>query len=109
MDEFLKAWNEINWSRPVIEYKLYYNIKSGNVLDYTTDNLPGHYIVVDKDTFHKHRFDIRIKDGKIVANQNKVGKLRPGIDGTACDPADITIITAQIPATHWKNHTYDND
>jgi hypothetical protein len=108
MDEFLKAWAQINWSKPVIEYKIYYDPISGAVLDYTTDDLPGTYMIVDKDTFHCHRFDIRIKDGKIMPIRNKVGKLRPGSDGTACHPADITVISNQTPATYWKNHTYDD-
>jgi len=109
MDEFLKAWNQIDWSKPVIEYKIYYNPASGTVLDYTTDNLPGTYIIVDKDTFYCHRFDIRIQDKKIIAMKHKVGKLRPNIDGTPCHPKDITIITDKMPALHWKNHTYDNN
>ena len=109
MDEFLKAWGQIDWSKPVIEYKIYYDPASGTVLDYTTDDLPGTYIIVDKDTFHCHRFDIRIQDKKITAMKHKVGKLRPGIDGTPCHPKDITIITDKTPATYWKNHTYDNN
>lgn len=109
MDEFLKAWNQINWSKPVIEHKIYYDIETGTVLDYTTDNLPGTYIVVDKETFHCHRFDIKIRDGKIIAIQNNVGKLRPGPDGTPCHPTDVTIITDKKPATYWKKHTYDNN
>jgi hypothetical protein len=108
MDEFLKAWNQINWSRPVIEYKIYYDTESGNILDYTTDNLPGTYIVVDKHTFYCHRFDIRIRDGKMIEIRNKVGKLRPDVNGTPCHPSDITIITDKTPAVFWKTHTYDN-
>jgi hypothetical protein len=108
MEEFLKAWNQIDWSQPVIEYKIYYDTVSGAVLDYTTDDLPGTYIIVDKDTFHRHRFDIRIQDGKIAAIKHKVGKLRPDVNGTACHPADITIIADKEPIIFWKNHTYDD-
>lgn len=108
MDEFLKAWQQVTWSTPTIEYKIYYDPDSGTVLDYTTDDLPGTYIIVDKDTFHCHRFDITIKDGKIIPMRNKVGKLRPDITGTPCHPADITIITDQTPVIYWKTHTYDD-
>ena len=108
MEEFLKAWSQIIWETPVIEYKIYYNLDSGKIENYTTDPLPGPYIVVDKDTFHKHRFDIRIRDGKIIPLKPTVGKLRPDITGTPCHPSDITIVTDKTPAVFWKNHTYDN-
>jgi hypothetical protein len=107
MDEFLKAWSQVVWTPPVIEYKIYYD-ETGKILDYTTDNLPGNYIVVDKDIFSQHKFDIKIKEGKIVAAKPMVGKLRPAETGTACDPMDVTIITNQTPAVYWKNHTYDD-
>jgi len=108
MDEFLKAWSQIQWVPVVIEYKVYYNTTTGNILDYTTDDLPGTYITVDKDTFHRHRFDMKVKDGKLVATKPTVGKLCPSDTGTPCHPADITIVTDNTPAIFWKNHTYDN-
>ena len=110
MDEFLKAWSEMQWpSNPAIEYRIYYDSKSGSILDYTNDIREGTYITVDRDTFAKHRFDLRVVKGMLVNTAPAIGKLRPAEEGQACCPADITIIVDPTgPVTFWKNHTYDN-
>ena len=111
MDEFLKAWNEFQWNTevPKIEYRIYYDPATGNILDYTNEIREGAYLTVDKETFARHRFDLRVKKGKLVKITPTVGKLRPGLEGQACHPKDITIIVDSVgPATFWKNHTYDD-
>lgn len=110
MDEFLKAWSEIQWpDNPAIEYRIYYDSETGAVLDYTNDIREGTYITVDCDTFARHRFDLRVVKGKLVTAAPAVGKLRPAETGQACHPTDVTIIVDSAgPATFWKNHTYDN-
>ena len=111
MDEFLKAWSEIQWSNtnPVIEYRIYYEPDTGIILDYTNEIRKGTYIIVDRETFAKHRFDLKVKKGVLVAPKPSIGKLIPGSKGQACHPIDITIIVdPTVPATFWNNHTYDN-
>jgi hypothetical protein len=111
MDEFLKAWNALVVT-PVqeIEFRVYYDSVSGDVLDYTNDRKPGDYILVDKETFHQNRFDRKVKNGKLISLQPVIGKLRPSVTGTPCHCNDITIITDDIEqAIFWKNYTYDND
>ena len=90
-----------------VEYKIYYDPESGNILDYTTDQHSGSYIVVDRDTFANHRFEYKIKDGKLVPPKPSIGKLRPDENGTPCHPNDITIVVNDSNSTYWKNHTYD--
>jgi len=109
MDEFLKAWNEVHWPvAPVIEYRIYYDPATGVILDYTNEIRKGTYIAVDKETFAKHRFDLKIKKGMLVKAAASVGKLQPSTEGQACHPTDITIIVEPLePATLWKIHTYD--
>ena len=111
MDEFVKAWMEIqkqSTASTAIEYKIYYDPESGDILEYTTEQHSGSYIVVDRETFAKHRFEYKIKDGKLTPPKPSIGKLRPDKTGTPCHPTDITIVVNDSNATYWKNHTYDN-
>ena len=77
MDEFLKAWNEVQWpvtSAP--EYRIYYDPVTGVILDYTNEIRKGTYIAVDRETFAKHRFDLKIKKGMLVKAAASFGKLK---------------------------------
>jgi len=92
-----------------IEFRVYYDVDTGKILDYTTDNLPGNYIIVDRDTFHFHRFDWTIQNGKITPPKNTIGKLYPDSVGTPCDPRDITIVVPDSePNIKWKIRTHEN-
>ena len=112
MDEFTKAWNEFQWSTtppPPIEFRVYYDSATGEILYYTTESHAGDYILVDKDTFHRNRFDWCVKNGKMHAPMLLRAKLRPDTIGTACHAQDITIIAQQgDPVQYWKNHTYED-
>jgi len=111
--EFLKAWVELELSaaqpKPTIEYRIYYDDTTGVILDYTTEIREGSYLTVDRETFIKHQFNLKVKNKKLVSIKPTVGKLVPGAEGTACHPSDITIIVEPTgPATFWNNHTYDD-
>lgn len=110
MDEFLKAWNTLQWpTSSAIEYRIYYDPDTGTILDYTNDIREGTYITVDRATFANHRFDLRVVNGSLIEIKTVIGKLRPGKEGQPCHPTDITIVVdPHSPATFWKNHTYDN-
>jgi hypothetical protein len=109
MDEFLKAWSNIQWTvAPTVEYRIYYDPVTGVILDYTNEIREGTYLTVDRETFAKHRFDLKVKKGMLIKAAPSVGKLRPSLEGQSCHPADITIIVEPgEPATLWKIHTYD--
>jgi hypothetical protein len=92
-----------------IEFRVYYDIKTGKILDYTTDDLPGDYIIVEREVFHQHRFDWSVKEGKMTPPKNIIGKLRPGDNGVPCDPKDVTLIVKGTdPNIKWKMHTYED-
>ena len=72
MTNFWQAVEAHDWAIPELklEFRLYYD-DNGRVIYYSMEDLPGNYIVVDRHVFEQHRFDIRIKDGKIIKqNQN---------------------------------------
>jgi hypothetical protein len=109
MDEFWKAVDAVDWSRPrEIEFRVYYNPDTGEVLNYTNENLPGDYILVDRDTFHRHRFDMKVRDGKLISPVPPIPKLVPGEKGQGCHPHDITILSTENPI-HWQIKTYEQD
>ena len=92
-----------------IEFRVYYDADTGKILDYTTDDLPGNYIIVEREVFHQHRFDWTVKHGKMTAPKNVIGKLRPDSNGTSCDPQDITVIVSPSqPNIKWNIHTYED-
>ena len=111
MDNFIKAWMEMQstLTEPTpVEYRIYYDLDSGKILDYTTEQREGSYILVEKEIFAQHRFEYVVRNGKLISPNNSIGKLTPSQNGTPCHPADITIIVADSNAQHWKNRTYDN-
>lgn len=107
MDEFTKALAQVKWPEPFVpRYRIYYDPGTGNILDYTMDDLPGTWIEVDRETFHLHRFDRKVRDGRLMAPRPQITKLRPDTQGTACDPSDITVVVD--PGTHhikWSMRT----
>jgi hypothetical protein len=111
--EFLKAWAELELSaaqpKPIIEYRIYYDSDSGVILDYTNEIREGTYLTVDRETFIKHQFNLKVKNGKLIGIKPTVGKLVPGAEGVACHPNDITIVVDPTsPSTFWNNQTYDD-
>lgn len=82
---------------PVItkpEFRLYYDIK-GNVLFYTTEKLPGNYIVVDAKTYAEARHDLKIFNNEIIRDKQTsiVEKLVKTTDvGVATYKHDVSII-----------------
>ncbi len=109
-DDFWEALNNFDLpSTTQIEYRIYYNKITGEILNYTNEILSGDYIVVDRETFARHRFDCTIKDGKIVPFRQPIGKLAPAAEGTPCHAQDVSIIaTSGTPVQHWKLHTYES-
>lgn len=109
MDEFWKAAASIQWPKiTAIEYRIYYDLDTGRILDYSTDDRPGNYIVVDRHTFAQHRFEPLIRDGALIWPKTKAHKLVPADSGVACHPDDVTIICSGPSAVHWKMKVYEN-
>lgn len=111
MDEFLKALAAFQppAAKP-IEFRVYYDTETGKILNYTNEDLPGQYILVDKDTFARHRFDCCVKDGKLKQYRLPATKMVPADDGTSCHPTDITIIVDdKQKSVKWKLKAYEQD
>lgn len=91
-------------------FRLYYDIL-GKVLHYTTEDLPGNYIVVDSQTFAESRYDIRVIDGEIIKNQNFtiIEKLIPCDIGIPCHSYDVSIIVDEdtIDKKCWSVKVYE--
>lgn len=86
-----------------VSYRLYYN-EHGEVLFYSTEDVPGNYIEIDQQMYSLSPTNIRIVDGQIkVIKTATVLKLVPGGDvGTACRPTDVSIVVdASEPHTNW--------
>ena len=110
MTNFWQAVEAHNWAPPELklEFRLYYD-DQGRVLYYSMEDLPGTYITVDRHTFEQHRFDIRIKDEKIIKqNHPSSWKLVPSDTASySCHANDVSIV---VPETyenkqHWKVET----
>lgn len=110
LSEFIKALREfVPLTSRKIEYRVYYDATTGEVLNYTNEELSGTYIIVDRETFAQHRFDCKIKNGKMVPFKEPIGKLLPSDEGTPCMPNDICLVAApNSPSIFWKMHTYED-
>lgn len=110
-ENFLRVMAEFEWPEPrPISYRLYYN-DDGSPKCYTMDNLPGKYIEVDRETYINHTWNVRVADGKlcIVPIKKTVNKLSPClVDGVACHPSDICVVTNTNQAhTKWNMTAYE--
>jgi hypothetical protein len=76
-----------------IEYRLYYN-DDGTVITYSTENLEGKYIVIDKESFAKADHKVLVIDNKLVNLRNYVKQYKLIISetGTKCSYFDINIV-----------------
>jgi hypothetical protein len=104
----LTAWNPPA-PAPVF-YRLYYN-DQGRPLFYTMEDLPGNYIEVDLETYLISPTNARVVDGHLVLIETRqFNKLRPGQDGTCCDPTNVAIVVEPSePHIKWSlnNHAQD--
>lgn len=111
MDAFWQAVTEHDWTQPEIrqEFRLYYDPEDGRVLFYSMEDLPGDYLVIDRHTFEMHRFDVKVRDGKIIRVKHPASwKLVPAETAEyACHGRDITIIVDDSAdyKRYWKVET----
>lgn len=103
-EEFLAIW-QASAQTPVleIEYRLYYD-ENGFPLFYSTEDLPGMYITIDKETYLNNPKYIRVVDGKIIEAQfHWTKKLIPSTQGTSCDPMDVCVVVDHDqPHIKWR-------
>ena len=101
---FLKAMAEFEWPEPQpVTYRLYHNT-DGTARFYTMEDLPGEYILVDRETYVADCRHVRVAQGKLifVAPTRTVKLLRPGTDaGTACHPRNVAVVVS-VDQSHTK-------
>lgn len=101
-DEF---WQTYQWPDPPMEpeYRLYYD-DHGLPIAYTTQDMPGKYIVV---TAHQHALAdrrVRVRDGQIQPYRpGSASKLRPStVSGVPCHVQDVTVVVSEhVPHQKW--------
>jgi hypothetical protein len=99
-------WGILQNQQPAIhgspEYRLYYN-DEGFPLFYSTEALPGNYIVVDQDTYYHGPKHIRIVNGKIVVYRTTFSKkLVPSTEGVVCAVNDVCVVVdVDQPHVAW--------
>ena len=78
------------------KYRLYHN-SDGTPRFYTMEDLPGDYVAVDHETFERGRYDIMVKNSKIIALTDSgifryVASNVKTENGVCSDSSDITIL-----------------
>lgn len=104
-DEYKRIHVPVKVRVPLDEYRLYYN-DDGTPREYSRFEMDGEYVVVSKQIFDEKRFDVYVKDGKLI-NPNHITqyrKLVPSDEGTETLVDDITIIGQ---GQRWKVKYYD--
>ena len=96
-------------AEPVLEpapifFRLYYN-ERGEPVSYSMDDLPGNYIEIDAETYHRSSVNVRVVDGKLVpvVYKRPTSKLKPGTAGTACSTENVSVVVPESqPHIKWS-------
>jgi hypothetical protein len=105
-EEFIAIWTAPVESKPIF-FRLYYN-DDGVPVCYSMEDLPGNYIEIDAETFHRGPINVRVIDGKIkeIKPASIIKKLVPTDHGICCDPRDVCVVVNEIqPNTKWSLKT----
>ena len=96
-------------TKPIF-YRLYYN-DDGTLICYSMEDLPGNYIEIDVETYHRTPANVRVVDGKLkeIKIASLVKKLVPSDCGVSCDPRDICVVTDSQPNIKWSIKTYESN
>ena len=103
MTNFWDALELADQTQPEVdlEYRLYYN-DLGEVLFYTTEDLPGKYIIVDKQVYDTGRYDNTVVNGKLVTPAQYIyQKLVP------VDTPDLNNDVSIVSDAKWKLKRYE--
>lgn len=96
-------------TKPIF-YRLYYHA-DGTPICYSMEDLPGNYIEIDVETYHRGSSNVRVVDGQVkeIKLAGLVKKLIPSDHGISCDPRDICIVTDSQKNTKWSIKTYETN
>ena len=111
LDEFLQAAYALvpKLPEPRQEYRVYFD-DQGDLLFYSMEDLPGNYVVVDREFYAGSPTNVRLRDGKLVViTPTSSSKLVPSDVGISCHAQDVTVVTQQEPCQRWMKRNYDTD
>ena len=77
-----------------IEYRVYYN-EQGQIITYTTEDIPGDYLVITADQYQQARHDAMVVERELVYThvRRHVTKLTRNLsEGTRCSKYDISVL-----------------
>lgn len=106
-------WDFLKVTEPEpIEFRVYYNETTGNVICYTCEKLEGSYLLVDKNTFAEARMDVKVIEGELIKNDDGlfITKLIPGDTGILCSDEDVSIIVDEDytgNTRYWSTKQYE--
>ena len=91
----------------MVEFRLYHD--NGKFLCYSCEELPGDYIVIDKDTYALGNPYVEVIDNKIVPLIQKTGlyKLVKTKKGTRCTIEDILIVVDKSYKGKTNSYSYE--
>jgi hypothetical protein len=90
-----------------IFFRLYYNKKNGDLIEYSMEDLPGDYIEITAEQFAESNPYVYVKDGKIKKRKMLTyGKLVPSATGYPTHATDVSIVDPES-TTFWDFKTYD--
>jgi hypothetical protein len=87
-----------------IFFRLYYNNR-GDPVSYSMEHLPGNYIEIDAETYHRSSFNVRVVNGKLVpvVYKRPTSKLTPSTTGTPCSVENVSIVVPEDqPHIKWS-------
>lgn len=99
----------IQTSQPKIEFRAYYDA-DGKIITYTTEDIPGDYIIVTSEQYAEARHDARVIDGQLVLKNRrthvlKLDKNRGG--GKRTSKYDISIVVIDGPSSYYMVKAYE--
>ena len=105
-ENFLQVMSTFDWPDPTpATYRLYYD-DNGMPKCYSMEDLPGKYILVDKEIYVLARWNVQVVQGQfhIIQPAIQVKKLCPGVaTGTPCHTLDVCVVVApDQPHTIWN-------
>lgn len=112
-DAFIESLKLFKTQEHVIEreYRLYYDIETGEPRFYTMEELPGDYIKVDAKTYSIGDYNIKIVDQQIQSLNDSVRaytKLVPSDTGQACHRDNVMIVD-QSSSNKWILKKYTSE
>jgi len=93
-----------------IEFRAYYDSANGTIITYTTEDLPGDFIVITGLQYAEARPDAMVVDGQLTYTnrQTHVAKLQKNkINGVKCSKYDVSVLSDGDDSVYYKLKAYE--